>query len=180
MNPVHQASPLAAALETAGAWVLALLWVLPLTYALWAAIHPSAYSAHFVLTAPLTVENFVKAWNAAPFARYFLNTFLLVTMILAAQLMQIGEQRRLACGPCAVLRDDLAARAVAADHERIAPHARPADVDRVRHRPSELLLVEHSRRLNLLHCPTLSAARPPVRDLDAARPERRGALQGPR
>jgi sn-glycerol 3-phosphate transport system permease protein len=87
MNPVHQASRLAAALETAGAWVLALLWVLPLTYALWAAIHPSAYSAHFVLTAPLTVENFVKAWNAAPFARYFLNTFLLVTMILAAQLV---------------------------------------------------------------------------------------------
>jgi sn-glycerol 3-phosphate transport system permease protein len=87
MNPVHQASPLAAALETAGAWVLALLWVLPLTYALWAAIHSSAYSAHFVLTAPLTVDNFVKAWNAAPFARYFLNTFLLVTMILAAQLV---------------------------------------------------------------------------------------------
>jgi len=33
------------------------------------------------------VENFIKAWNAAPFARYFLNTFLLVTMILAAQLI---------------------------------------------------------------------------------------------
>jgi hypothetical protein len=28
------------------------------------------------------------------------------------------------------------------------------------------------RRLNLLHCLPLSAARPPVRDLDAARPER--------
>ena len=46
-----------------------------------------AYSAHFVLNAPLTLENFARAWNAAPFARYFLNTFLLVTMILAAQLV---------------------------------------------------------------------------------------------
>ncbi len=38
-------------------------------------------------TAPLTLENFVKAWAAAPFARYFLNTVLLVTMILGAQLV---------------------------------------------------------------------------------------------
>ena len=76
-----------AALETAGAWLLALVWILPLAYALWAALHPSAYSAHFVLDAPLTLENFARAWNAAPFARYFLNTFLLVTMILAAQLV---------------------------------------------------------------------------------------------
>jgi sn-glycerol 3-phosphate transport system permease protein len=74
-------------LETVGAWGLALLWILPLAYALWAAIHPSAYSAHFVLNAPLTAQNFIKAWNAAPFARYFLNTFLLVTMILATQLV---------------------------------------------------------------------------------------------
>jgi sn-glycerol 3-phosphate transport system permease protein len=76
-----------AALETVGAWLLALIWILPLAYALWAAIHPSAYSAHFVLDAPLTLENFARAWNAAPFARYFLNTFLLVTMILVAQLV---------------------------------------------------------------------------------------------
>jgi len=33
------------------------------------------------------LRNFANAWNAAPFARYFLNTFLLVTMILAAQLV---------------------------------------------------------------------------------------------
>jgi len=76
-----------AMLETAGAWLLALIWILPLAYAIWAAIHPGEYSAHFVPTAPLTLGNFVKAWNAAPFARYFLNTFVLVTMILAAQLV---------------------------------------------------------------------------------------------
>jgi sn-glycerol 3-phosphate transport system permease protein len=87
MTPLYQPSRVGMVLETAGAWFLALLWILPLAYALWASIHPSAYSAHFVLDAPLTTENFVKAWNAAPFSRYFLNTFLLVTMILAAQLV---------------------------------------------------------------------------------------------
>src|SRR5207244_9967082 len=35
----------------------------------------------------LTMINFENAWDAAPFARYFLNTFLLVSMILAAQLV---------------------------------------------------------------------------------------------
>ncbi len=84
---VEKISRVNAALEAAGAWLLAIIWILPLAYAVWAAIHPSQYSAHFVLDAPLTVENFVKAWNAAPFARYFLNTFILVTMILATQLV---------------------------------------------------------------------------------------------
>ncbi len=68
-----------------GTWLLAFLWVLPLLYALWTATHPAAYEANFDLFAPLTTENFVKAWSAAPFARYFLNTFLLVTMILVCQ-----------------------------------------------------------------------------------------------
>lgn len=87
MNAHLQTSRVSAALERTGAWLLAFLWILPLAYALWAAIYPSAYSAHFTLNAPLTLENFVKAWNAAPFARYFLNTFMLVTMILTAQLV---------------------------------------------------------------------------------------------
>lgn len=72
-------------LDTIGAWLLGILWFLPLAYTLWAAFHPSAYSTHFDLGAPLTLENFVAAWNAAPFGRYFLNTFVLVTMVLVAQ-----------------------------------------------------------------------------------------------
>jgi sn-glycerol 3-phosphate transport system permease protein len=74
-------------LETAAAWLLGLVWVAPLLYAVWAAIHPTGYAARFELFAPLTLSNFAAAWEAAPFARYFLNTFLLVTMILAAQFM---------------------------------------------------------------------------------------------
>ena len=30
-------------LETLGAWVLGVLWVLPLAYAFWTAFHPAAY-----------------------------------------------------------------------------------------------------------------------------------------
>lgn len=74
-------------LESTGAILLALIWVMPLAYAVWAAVHPAEYTTRFVLTAPLTLDNFTRAWAAAPFARYFLNTFILVTMILAFQLV---------------------------------------------------------------------------------------------
>jgi sn-glycerol 3-phosphate transport system permease protein len=74
-------------LETIGAWLLGLLWALPLGYAVWTAFHPSEFSTRFTLGAPLTLENFATAWAGAPFARYFVNTTLLVAMILAAQLV---------------------------------------------------------------------------------------------
>ncbi len=76
-------------LETLAAWVLGILWVLPLVFAFWTAFHPAEFSTRFVLGAPLTLENFEKAWQAAPFARYFVNTVTLVTMILAAQLVLV-------------------------------------------------------------------------------------------
>jgi sn-glycerol 3-phosphate transport system permease protein len=74
-------------LETVAAWMLAIVWMLPLLYAVWTAFHPSEYSARFEPLAPVTLDNFARAWGAAPFARYFLNTFLLVTLILACQLV---------------------------------------------------------------------------------------------
>lgn len=73
--------------DIAGAWLLGVLWMLPLLYALWSAFHPSAYATRFSLSAPLTLDNFVHAWQAAPFGRYLINTFVLVTVILAAQLV---------------------------------------------------------------------------------------------
>ena len=74
-------------IDTIAAWLLALLWILPLAYAVWTAFHPTEFSTRFVLLAPLTLDNFARAWSAAPFARYFLNTTLLVAMILACQLV---------------------------------------------------------------------------------------------
>ncbi|MFV0458172.1 MAG: carbohydrate ABC transporter permease [Actinomycetales bacterium] len=74
-------------LVTAGAWLLALLWILSLLFALWAAFHPPLYAARFDPEAPLTLDNFSRAMAAAPFARYMLNTLVLVTMTLAGQLV---------------------------------------------------------------------------------------------
>ena len=74
-------------LDTLAAWLLALLWILPLAYAVWTAFHPAEYSTRFALAAPLTLDNFRRAWEAAPFARYFLNTTLLVAMVLVVQLV---------------------------------------------------------------------------------------------
>ncbi len=74
-------------LSTLAAWLLALVWILPFLYALWAAVHPSEFATRLVLDAPLTLSNFAAAWDAAPFARYFLNTTLLVTGVLFMQLV---------------------------------------------------------------------------------------------
>jgi len=74
-------------LETGAAWLLGALWILPLAYAFWTAFHPPEFSTRFALAAPLTLDNFRRAWDAAPFARYFANSFMLVTMILAVQVV---------------------------------------------------------------------------------------------
>jgi len=87
MNPIDPFGGRSRVLETSAAWVLGILWLLPLIYAIWTAFHPAQFATRLELGAPLTLQNFANAWDAAPFARYFLNTFLLVTMILAAQLV---------------------------------------------------------------------------------------------
>jgi len=74
-------------LTTIGAWLLAIVWVSPLLYAFWAAFHASSQAASFDVFAPLTLDNFRDVLSAAPFPRYFLNTFLLVSVILASQLI---------------------------------------------------------------------------------------------
>ena len=74
-------------LEAIGAWLLALIWLAPLAYAFWSALHPAAYATSFSLSAPWTLENFGRAWSQAPFGRYYVNTVLLVGMVLAGQLV---------------------------------------------------------------------------------------------
>ena len=75
------------ALEPMAAWLLAVVWILPLLYAFWAAFHPSEFATSFSITAPLTLENFREALSQAPFFRYGINTFILVTIILIGQLI---------------------------------------------------------------------------------------------
>lgn len=73
-------------LSRLSAYLLGIIWVLPLLYAFWAAFHPPEYATQFSLTAPLTLENFVSAWDQAPFYRYMLNTIVITTLILVSQL----------------------------------------------------------------------------------------------
>ncbi|TPG58883.1 carbohydrate ABC transporter permease [Ewingella americana] len=68
-------------------WTAALLWFLPILVAVWVAIHPASEQGSFNLFAPLTLQNFIHAWQAAPFGRYFLNTIMLVLMIVICQLV---------------------------------------------------------------------------------------------
>jgi sn-glycerol 3-phosphate transport system permease protein len=89
MTHVYDSRGVTHGVETIAAWLLGAFWVLPLVYAFWTAFHPGEFSTRFVLSAPLTLDNFVRAWQAAPFARYFVNTVLLVTMILIAQLVLV-------------------------------------------------------------------------------------------
>jgi len=74
-------------LEQLAAWLLGVLWAMPVLFAAWTAFHAREYATHIDLMAPLTLHNFARAWSAAPFARYFLNSVVLVTSILAAQLV---------------------------------------------------------------------------------------------
>ncbi|EKE73913.1 carbohydrate ABC transporter permease [Oceanibaculum indicum] len=73
-------------LDALGAILLALIWIAPLVFAVWAAFHTPQGALSFDLSAPVTLENFRTAWEGAPWPRYFLNTTLLVTVILAGQL----------------------------------------------------------------------------------------------
>jgi sn-glycerol 3-phosphate transport system permease protein len=73
--------------ETAASWLLAIFWILPLLYAVWTAFHPAEFSTRFAIDAPLTLDNFRRAWAAAPFARYFLNSMILVALVFGAQVI---------------------------------------------------------------------------------------------
>lgn len=75
------------ALSVSMAWVLGFIWLFPLIYAVWAAIHPAEYATRFSLFAPLTMANFKEAWDQAPFLRYMLNTIVITSLILIGQLV---------------------------------------------------------------------------------------------
>ncbi|MBP2168398.1 sn-glycerol 3-phosphate transport system permease protein [Erwinia toletana] len=65
----------------------AVLWMLPVLVAAWVAMHPVSAQGGFSLFAPLTLQNFINAWHAAPFGRYFINTLLQVLLIVVFQLV---------------------------------------------------------------------------------------------
>jgi len=82
-----------------GSWItnllatlLALLWSVPVIWAIIASLRPATdamsrgdvwFSTH------LSVENYTRAWSLAPFGQYYLNTIFVVVLILAVQLVTI-------------------------------------------------------------------------------------------
>ncbi|MDH3662871.1 MAG: carbohydrate ABC transporter permease [Alphaproteobacteria bacterium] len=88
MSRTTRTVPLSQGFNRLLAWsvaaVLAFLWGVPFLYSVWTAFHPEKYSVKFQWDAPLTFQNFVTAWQAAPFALYFTNTIMLVVMVIIA------------------------------------------------------------------------------------------------
>lgn len=67
-------------------WLLGVLWIAPLLLLFWAAFHPGGDALKLSLSTAWGLGNFPAAWKVAPFARYLLNTFCIVTLLLALQL----------------------------------------------------------------------------------------------
>ena len=76
---------LASFLDSFGAILLAVIWIAPLLFAFWAATHSTSDAVNLELYSPWTMDNFRVAWDGAPWLKYFINTFMLVTVILIGQ-----------------------------------------------------------------------------------------------
>ncbi|MEZ5658650.1 MAG: carbohydrate ABC transporter permease [Burkholderiaceae bacterium] len=72
-------------IEALAAILLAVIWVSPLLFAIWAAFHSTSDAVNLAFGSPWTLANFRVAWAGAPWLQYFLNTFLLVTTVLIGQ-----------------------------------------------------------------------------------------------
>lgn len=69
---------------------VALLWSMPLIWSVIASLRPlnePFARGHVWFGSGLSIQNFVRAFTLAPFARYFLNTVVLVITILSVQLV---------------------------------------------------------------------------------------------
>ncbi len=72
--------------------VLAVLWSVPVIWALIASFRPAndAMSRGDIwFSTRISFENYARAWSLAPFGQYYVNTILVVLMILAVQLVTI-------------------------------------------------------------------------------------------
>lgn len=73
--------------QTAGGWLLAVVWVAPLLYTLWATFRTPSDAASLSLTGGFTLQNLSNVWASAPFARYYMNTFIMVSVLLLVQIV---------------------------------------------------------------------------------------------
>ena len=72
--------------------VIAIIWVVPLLWAIVASLRPASNPlgrGDVWFSFPLTVENYTRAWSLAPFGQYYINTIVIVSMVLGVQLITI-------------------------------------------------------------------------------------------
>ena len=70
----------------------AFLWMMPVVWALIASFRPSSEPmgrGDVWFGSTLTLENYTHAWSLAPFGQYYINTILIVLMILIVQIVTI-------------------------------------------------------------------------------------------
>jgi sn-glycerol 3-phosphate transport system permease protein len=73
-------------------FVLAATWAVPVIWAVVASFRPAADPmgiGDIWFGSGLTLENYSRAWSLAPFGKYYLNTIIIVIMILVVQLITI-------------------------------------------------------------------------------------------
>ncbi|MDB4897769.1 MAG: transporter permease protein [Firmicutes bacterium] len=71
---------------------MALLWLIPLLWMVATAFRPETSpvgTGSWLWGGSFTLHNFTRAWTTAPFATYYRNTFVIVTGILAMQMVTI-------------------------------------------------------------------------------------------
>lgn len=79
-------------LVTGGTAFLAILWTIPIVWALVASFRPTTEPMKLGdvwFGSSLTLGNYIRAWSLAPFGQYYVNTIIIVLTILAVQLVTI-------------------------------------------------------------------------------------------
>jgi len=86
-------------LKKFGSWItnllatfLSLLWSVPVIWAIIASLRPAndpMSRGDVWFSSILTFENYTRAWSLAPFGQYYINTIVVVLIILAVQLVTI-------------------------------------------------------------------------------------------
>jgi len=59
--------------ESAGAILLAIIWISPLLFAFWAAFHSTSDAVNFNITSAWTLDNFRTAWEGAYYLLFGLH-----------------------------------------------------------------------------------------------------------
>jgi len=79
-------------LVTGGTAVLAILWTIPIAWALVVSFRPATEPLKIGdvwFGSGLTLANYFRAWSLAPFGQYYINTIIIVLLILVVQIVTI-------------------------------------------------------------------------------------------